>query len=82
MENATFTLLVPFAPIGEPWVVRRARTVVETFDSREDALAGARALAMGLARRMGTSVRVRTQDAKGAWCTLYDTRNAMSRQSA
>lgn len=67
MEDSALTLFVPFAPTGEPWVVRRARTVVETFASRDEAIAGAHVLASNLARRMGAKVCIRTQDARGDW---------------
>lgn len=70
MENTGLVLLVPFSPAGEPWAVRRAHTVVETYPSREEAVMGAFGLAMDLCKRMGSDVRIEVQEADGAWRAL------------
>ncbi|HEX7341179.1 MAG TPA: hypothetical protein VF269_02770 [Rhodanobacteraceae bacterium] len=70
MENSVLALFVPFAAPGEPWVVRRARTVIETFSSREEAVMGAFGLASDLSSRMGTDVRIEVQEPDGGWRAL------------
>lgn len=70
MENSALVLFVPFAAPGEAWAVRRARTVVETYPTREQAVMGAFGLASDLSQRMGSVVRIEIQEADGAWHNL------------
>ncbi|HET8553513.1 MAG TPA: hypothetical protein VFL78_01710 [Rhodanobacteraceae bacterium] len=70
MEGTALAIFVPFSPPGEPWVVRRAHTVVETWPSREEAVMGAFRLASDLCNRMGSDVRIEVQEADGAWRAL------------
>lgn len=70
MESSALVLFVPFAPEGEPWAVRRARTVIKTYPTREQAVMGAFGLASELSQRMGSIVRIEIQEADGAWHAL------------
>ena len=70
MKNAVMTLFVPFSPPGDPWIVRRARTVVEVCPTREQAMTVAFDRAAELAQRMGMRVRVQAQDENGQWRAL------------
>lgn len=70
MTNEALALFVPFSAPDEPWVVRRARTVVETYSSRQEALMGALKLASELGERMGSDVRIDVQAPDGEWETL------------
>lgn len=70
MSNAALALFVPFSASGEPWVVRRARTVVDTYPSRQEAIVGALDLASDLGERMGTEVSIEVQDSGGDWQVL------------
>ncbi len=70
MENSALVLFVPYSAADAPWVVRRARTVVESWPTREQAVMGAFGLAADLSRRMGSVVRIEIQEADGAWHAL------------
>lgn len=70
VESSALAIFVPYSPPGEPWVVRRAHTVVETWPSREEAVMSAFRLASDLCNRMGSDVRIEVQEANGAWRAL------------
>lgn len=70
MESSALAIFIPFSPPGEPWVVRRAYTVVETWPSREEAVMSAFRLAADLCKRMGSEVRIEVQEADGTWRAL------------
>lgn len=70
VESSALVLFIPFAAAGEPWSVKRARTVVETYPTREQAVMGAFGLASDLSQRMGSVVRIEIQEADGAWHAL------------
>lgn len=70
MDNSALAIFVPYSPPGEPWVVRRAHTVVETWNSREEAVMSAFRLASDLCNRMGAEVRIEVQEANGGWRAL------------
>lgn len=70
MANTALALFIPFATPGEPWAVRRAHTVVETYATREEAVMGAFGIASDLSVRMETDVRIEIQESNGAWRAL------------
>ena len=70
MSGSALTLFVPYSPEGEPWVVRRAHTVVETVASRDEAVMAAFRLASDLSERMGSGVGIEVQEPDGDWQAL------------
>lgn len=70
MSGSALTLYVPYSPEGEPWVVRRAHTVVETVASRDEAVMAAFRLASDLSERMGSGVSIEVQESDGNWHAL------------
>lgn len=68
-------LFVPYSPTGSAWVVRRARTIVNTYRSQREAIDAARGLAVDLHERMGGGVRIEVQDASGGWRVLAPAAN-------
>ncbi len=74
MEHSTLALFIPFAAEGEPWVVRRAHTVVESWPTKNEAIMAAFRLATDLCERMGSEVSIEMQDAEGDWHMLSPVR--------
>lgn len=70
MGNRAMMLFVPFSPAGDPWVVRRAHTVMDVCPTREQAVARAFSRAGDLAQRLGARVGVQAQDENGGWHVL------------
>ena len=68
----TVTLYLPQAGGGaEPYGVLQDRTHVGSFATREQSLHFARTLAESIQRGRKVPVRMRIEDAAGAWETVY-----------
>lgn len=74
----TFTVFIVFDSFEHCWEIRRARTVVATCATREDAIRRACEIAVPLRQRMHCNMHIKIQDGDGHEdeCALGDDRRS------